>query len=56
MTVAELIAELSQYPSEMEVTITDGYEGKFYAGKYEFQEWENSVDIGVGGLDQGYQD
>lgn len=56
MTVAELIAELSKYPADLEVTITDGYEYKFYSGKYEFQEWENTVEIGVGGLDQGYQD
>lgn len=51
MINAELIAELSKYPAEMEVTISDGYKCVSYKGSYSVQEFEGMVDIGIGGTD-----
>jgi hypothetical protein len=66
MNVKELIAELQQYPDDLEVTISDGFQGKVYTGAYEiklfdegiklFDEWCGDnvklvVDIGIGGLE-----
>ena len=56
MTVAELIQKLHQYPQDMEVQITDGYQFHFYKGDFAFQLFEGDdgetfVDIGVGGCD-----
>ncbi len=56
MTVAEMIEKLQQYPPNMEVQITDGFQYKFYKGNFEFQLFEDTdgstfVDIGVGGFD-----
>ena len=54
MTVAELIQKLHQYPQDMEVQITDGYQFHFYKGDFAFQLFEGDdgetfVDIGIGG-------
>lgn len=54
MTVAEMIEKLRQYPPNMIVEITDGYNLQFYKGDFAFQLFEDSdgetfVDIGVGG-------
>ena len=56
MTVAEMIEKLHQYPPDMEVQITDGFQYKFYKGDFEFQMFEDLdgstfVDIGIGGYD-----
>ena len=56
MNVKELIAALQQFPDDLEVTITDGYDGRLYAGAFEvklFDEGEGKlvVDIGIGGLE-----
>jgi hypothetical protein len=58
MTVAEMIEKLSQYPPDMRVEITDGYNLYFYKGNFAFQLFEGDdgetfVDIGVGGF--GYE-
>ena len=55
MTVAEMIKKLNQFPQDMEVEITDGYNLKFYKGDFCFQEFEGDdgvtfVDIGIGGF------
>ena len=54
MTVAELINKLNQFPQDMKVTISDGYDFKFYDGEYAVNEFvdidgEAVIDIGVGG-------
>ena len=54
MIVAELIQKLHQYPQDMEVQITDGYQLHFYKGDFAFQLFEGDdgktfVDIGIGG-------
>jgi hypothetical protein len=56
MTVAEMIEKLHQYPPDMEVQVTDGFQYKVYKGNFEFQMFEDVdgstfVDIGVGGYD-----
>jgi hypothetical protein len=52
MTVDALIKKLSAYPGDMEVTITDGYDCRCYQGDYTVEEFEGSVDIGIGGTEQ----
>jgi len=54
MTVAELINKLSQFSPDQKVTISDGYDFKFYDGEYTVSEFvdtdgEAAIDIGVGG-------
>ena len=52
MLVKELIEELSQYNPELEVLVTDGYDGNFYRGEYSITLFKDDceyVDIGVGG-------
>lgn len=54
MTVKELILKLSQFDENLDVTITDGYEGLCYRGdwdiiRFDAYEYAPSVDIGVGG-------
>ena len=59
MNVKELIAELQQYPDDLEVTISDGFQGKVYTGAYEIKLFDDGcgdnvklvVDIGIGGLE-----
>ena len=56
MTVSEMIEKLHQYPPDMEVQVTDGFQYKFYKGNFEFQLFEDTdgetfVDIGIGGYD-----
>jgi hypothetical protein len=56
MTVAEMIEKLQQFPPDMEVEVTDGFQYKFYKGDFKFQMFEDTdgetiVDIGVGGFD-----
>ena len=60
MNVKELIAKLQQYPDDLEVTISDGFQGKVYTGAYEIKLFDEGcggaigklvVDIGVGGLE-----
>jgi hypothetical protein len=50
LTVGQLIERLSQFDPYMEVTITDGYQAVGYEGDFFIQEFEGTVDIGVGGL------
>lgn len=56
MTVGEMINELSKFDKAEEVHITDGYEGRSYAGQFEIvQIRENAdrfVDIGIGGMEE----
>lgn len=49
MTVEELIKALSQFPKNMEVIVTDGYDARYYQGSWLIQEFEGTVDIGIGG-------
>lgn len=57
LTVKELIAKLAEFPDDMEVVISDGYEYHFYNTKeitltYFVKEDKNDttvVDIGIGG-------
>lgn len=56
-TVRQLIDELSRFNKDLTVTITDGYDCKFYNGKYSvklFKEDDGKyvVDIGIGGTEQ----
>ena len=56
MNVLEMIEKLNQYPPNMEVQVTDGFEYKFYKGNFEFQmckddDGNSFVDIGIGGCD-----
>jgi len=56
MTVAALISKLSEFPSDLEVEITDGYKCYCYSGDYVIQLFsslgnKDIVDIGIGGLD-----
>lgn len=54
MTVKELISELSKYPENTEILITDGYMCNCYRGDYNVQQFVDLdgavyVDIGIGG-------
>lgn len=56
MTVDDMIKELSLYPRDWKVTITDGYRAQGYIGKFEILPFEvlngqMTVDIGIGGCD-----
>ena len=58
MLVKELIKELSKYDPELEVLITDGYDGNCYRGKYSvtlFKDDCEYVDIGVGGCREEFE-
>ena len=48
MKVKELIELLSKYDPAMDVIISDGYRYNFYSGEYTINEFEGTVDIGVG--------
>lgn len=50
MTVGEMIEKLSKFDKSLEVTITDGYGAIVYDGDFCIVEFNNSVDIGVGGF------
>lgn len=50
MTVKELMLKLSEFPQDMPVHITDGYECVGWFGDFEVKEFEGVVDIGIGGL------
>lgn len=55
MTVGELSRLLSNFPPNIEVTITDGYQALCYRGEYELTLFEDDdgkyvCDIGIGGL------
>lgn len=55
MTVAEWIEKLKEFPQDLEVKITDGYEANFYQGDFTIELFEDLdgsffVDIGIGGL------
>lgn len=60
MKVSELIQQLQQFPGDMEVSITDGYEHKVYGGDFTVNEFVDCdgrmvVDIGIGGMEvNGY--
>jgi hypothetical protein len=47
-----MIRQLSKFPPGTKVTITDGYRCNCYAGEFEIKEFEGTVDIGVGGMDE----
>lgn len=55
MTVQQMINKLQEFPSDLEVSITDGFEGVVYEGPFEIKIFEDYscetivVDIGVGG-------
>ena len=54
MKVGELISILQKLDENLSVTITDGFEGKIYRGRWciiEFEEDDGTkvVDIGIGG-------
>lgn len=54
MKVSELIEQLNKFPQDMEVKLTDGYQGFFYEGDFDIQLFEDVdntsfVDIGIGG-------
>ena len=54
MKVAELIEKLNKFPQDMEVKVTDGFQGFFYEGNFEIKVFEDIdstffVDIGIGG-------
>jgi len=50
MTVKELIERLLEFPKDMEVIISDGYELTFYhTDGIIIEEFEGMVDIGIGG-------
>ena len=54
MKVAELIEKLNKIPQDMEVKVTDGFQGFFYEGDFEIKVFEDIdstffVDIGIGG-------
>lgn len=56
MTVADFIAKLQQFPQDVEVQITDGYNFKFYKGDFSTDlfkgdDGEIFLDIGIGGCD-----
>ncbi len=51
MTVAELIQKLNQFPQDMEVKITDGFNLNFYGGDFTVEVFEDFVDIGIGGCE-----
>lgn len=58
MKVNEFIEKLKQFDPELEVTITDGLEGKGYHTKgcyislFEDSNGVKTVDIGIGGLNE----
>lgn len=52
MTVGEIREQLSQFPSDMELLITDGFNCRCYRGDYEISEFEGCVDIGIGGTEE----
>ena len=52
MTVKELIEQLSLFPMDMKVTISDGYLCHFYDGEYSVELFEGTVDIGIGGTNE----
>lgn len=52
MNVKQLIEQLSQFPEDMRVTVTDGYNCKCYNGEYSIKEFEGTVDIGIGGTEE----
>lgn len=53
MKVKDMINALARFDGDMEVTISDGYEGVFYAGHdfndYQIAEFEGTIDISIGG-------
>ena len=55
MTVAELLQKLLVFPPDLEVTISDGFDFRFYRGNYSVElteiDDEPCVDIGVGGCE-----
>ena len=58
MLVKDLIEKLSQYDPELEVLVTDGYDGNFYRGEYSvtlFKDDCEYVDIGVGGCREEFE-
>jgi hypothetical protein len=51
MTVKELIEILSEFDPDLPVSITDGFECKVYEGKFDIGIFDDTVDIGIGGLE-----
>lgn len=51
MTVEQFIFCLSKFPPGYKVTITDGYNCLSYEGNFIFQDFEGSLDIGIGGCE-----
>lgn len=56
MTKKDFIKKLEQFPDDMEIVITDGWDARCYHGNFEFQLCEESdenntkfIDIGIGG-------
>jgi|LakMenE18May11ns_1017448.scaffolds.fasta_scaffold7895018_2 hypothetical protein len=59
MTVAELLQKLLVFPPDLEVTISDGFDFRFYRGNYSVElievDDESCVDIGVGGCEVDFE-
>jgi hypothetical protein len=50
MVVSDLISKLKEFPMDMEVVFSDGYDLNFYhSNGIEIKVFENTVDIGLGG-------
>lgn len=49
MNVKQIIEQLSKYPDDMQVVVCDGYKCNTYQGNWIIQEFEGTVDIGIGG-------
>ena len=53
MNVGELIEELKRFPKKIEISISDGFEYKFYSFKDKIPPmhiFDNILDIGIGGF------
>ena len=51
MNVKQLRDALSAFPDEMEVVLFDGYRCIGYRGDWEINEFDGTVDVGIGGTD-----
>ena len=49
MKVKELIEKLTMFPEDLDVYIFDGYQCTGYYAEWEIKEFEETVEIGVGG-------
>jgi hypothetical protein len=52
MNVGTLIELLSKFDNSIEVKVTDGFKCLFWSGDFSVKQFEDSVDIGVGGCEE----